>query len=196
MKRVLTRTPRGRRSYTLIELLIVVALLGIAGALLVPHMVGQDNMQLQAAVRQIIGDLSFAQSDALAHQEYRRVHFYDDGRGYALVRADASDYATAWATFDEDDIDYIHDPLAGAGELGRYIIDFDLDPRYRDVTITNVQLDSGGAGPEGDLVYDPLGGTIRAGDIPGTGGVIVVSSGDDSFTIDVAPFTGKLTVTE
>ena len=35
MKRVLARTPRGRRSYTLIELLIVVALLGIAGALLV-----------------------------------------------------------------------------------------------------------------------------------------------------------------
>src|SRR4051812_28020872 len=78
--------PSFRSAYTLIELLIVIAIMGISGALLIPNMVNRDSMNVQSAVRLIIGDLSFAQSDALAHQELRRVHFYDDGRGYCLIR--------------------------------------------------------------------------------------------------------------
>ena len=72
---------RNVRGYTLIELIFVVALLGLATAMLVPYLVNQNSMTVQAAVRRVIADLSFAQSDALAHQEYRRVHFYADGRG-------------------------------------------------------------------------------------------------------------------
>ena len=78
------------RAYTLIEMLIVVALLGIAGALLIPHLVHQDNLTAQSAVRLLIADLSFAQSDSLANQEFRRVQFMQDingiGIGYCIVR--------------------------------------------------------------------------------------------------------------
>src|SRR5690554_431827 len=65
---------RRQRAYTLIELLLVVAILGLASAILIPQLANRDSMEVQAAVRQIIADLSFAQSDALAHQEYRRVY--------------------------------------------------------------------------------------------------------------------------
>ena len=54
-----------------------------------------DTLALQSAVRLLIADISFAQSDALAHQEYRRVHFYDDGRGWCVVRIAESDVGTA-----------------------------------------------------------------------------------------------------
>jgi len=178
-----------RRSYTLIELLIVVALLGIAGTLVIPHMVGADSMKVQAAVRQLIGDLSFAQSDALAHQEYRRVHFYPDGRGYCIVRVDDTDYA---AVFDEGTADYISDPLASMGELGRYIVNFAADKRFEMVSVGTVSIDGGGQ----DIVYDPLGGTIMAGGLPGTGGTIDLVAGEDTYRITVAPFTGKLSVSK
>ena len=185
-----------RRAYTLIELLMVIVVLGLAGALVIPKFMGIEGMEAQAAVRKIIGDLSFAQSDALAHQEYRRVHFYDDGRGYCLFRVDSTDYDTAWSDLIEDDLDYINDPLGGAGALGRYVVDFDADPRFRGVAILDVQIDGGGSGPEGDIVYDDLAGTLRGGGLPGTGGTIQVGSGAQIFTITLAPFTGKLTVTE
>jgi general secretion pathway protein H len=183
-----TYPPDARRGgYTLIELLIVIAVLGLAGALLVPHLVNQPSMRVQAAVRHLIADLSFAQSDALAHQEYRRVHFYDDGRGLCILRVNDGNFA---APFDPATAEYINDPLAPAGEMGRYIVDFTLDDRFFGVSITSVNIDGG----RRDVVYDPLGGTIRPGLLPGTGGTIVVSAEDQVYQITVAPFTGKMTV--
>lgn len=187
--------PESRRGgYTLIELLIVIAVLGLAGALLVPHLVDQNSLTVQAAVRQLIADLSFAQSDALAHQEYRRVHFYGDGRGYCLLRVDEGNYAEE---FNEATADYVYDPLATASEAGRYVIDFTADDRFEGVTITSVNIDGAGEGIGGDgadTVYDPLGGTIRSGGLPGTGGTIVLTANDDDYEVTLSPFTGKLTV--
>lgn len=172
------------RAYTLIELLLVIVLLGIAGALLVPHLVDQSDLTVQAAVRKLIADLSFAQSDALAHQELRRVQFYDDGRGYCLYRVDEGTYAD---DFDPDLADYILDPL---GAQQQYVTDFTLDDRFEGVSIIEVDLDGG----EEYLVYDPLGGTIKSGGLPGTGGTIQVGAGEDVYEVTVSPFTGKLTV--
>jgi prepilin-type N-terminal cleavage/methylation domain-containing protein len=184
----------GGRGYTLIELVIVIALLGLAGALLVPNLVDLTGMKAQAAVRQVIADLSFAQSDALAHQEYRRVHFYDDGRGYCLVRVNEDNYSLPFVDLEPD---YVVDPLGTAGNMGNYIIDFSRDERYESVSLSNVTIDGISLGMGGvDLVYDPLGGTIRLTGFPGAGGNIDVSAGDDTFRIGLAPFTGKMTVQE
>jgi prepilin-type N-terminal cleavage/methylation domain-containing protein len=186
------RTGR-RRAYTLIELLIVVALLGLAGSLLVPYLVGRDSLRVQAAVRQIIGDLSFAQSDALAHQEFRRVHFFADGRGYCLLRVDETTLGTKF-----DDLispEYIEDPLMTEGTEGRYIVDFAADDRYEGVRISDAEIDGMPlASGEADIVYDPLGGTIVSAGVPGLGGTIEVTAFDDVFEITISPFTGKLTV--
>jgi prepilin-type N-terminal cleavage/methylation domain-containing protein len=186
--------PNQTRAYTLVELLIVIAVLGIAASLLIPNMVNRDWMNAQAAVRMVIGDLNFAQSDALAHQELRRVHFYEDGRGYCIVRITQTDLAIP---FDEaaTSHDYIVDPLGrpGAAGTGHYIVDLVADDRFSGMTISAVNID----GNNRDLQYDSLGGTIKAGGssgVPGTGGSIVVTSGDESYQINIAPFTGKLTV--
>jgi type II secretory pathway pseudopilin PulG len=176
---------RARRSYTLIELLLVCAILGIAGSLLIPNIVGRDVMACQAAVRLIIGDLSFAQSDALAHQEYRRVHFNDDGSGYSLSRITQSQLDDP---FDPDTADYITDPLLG----GQYLVNLAEDRRFTGVTISAVALEGAGR----TLHYDSMGGIVATNGAAGVGGTITVTSANDEYQITVAPFTGKLTVVQ
>lgn len=184
------RTTVRLRSYTLVEMLIVITLLGIAGALVIPHMVNRDSMNVQAAVRRIIGDICFAQSDALSHQEIHQVHFYSSGNGYCLVRV------TTPATFSESSSathDYLFDPLGGTGNSGQYIVDFSADDRFTGTTISSVAID-GATGR--DITFDALGGTVTSSNLPGSGGSFVVSSGTESYRITVSPFTGKLTVTK
>lgn len=180
-----SRLTRGRRSYTLIELLLVCAILGIAGSLLIPQIVGRDIMACQAAVRLIIGDITFAQSDALAHQEIRRIHFDDDGMGYSISRVTQSQLS---APFDPDTADYIHDPIEG----GEYIVNIGSDERFTGVSIEDVDIDGGGR----DLHFDALGGTISASGGVGAGGSITVRSANDAYEITIAPFTGKITVVQ
>lgn len=172
-----------RRSYTLIELLLVCAILGLCGTLLIPQIVGRDVMACQAAVRLIIGDITFAQSDALSHQEMRRVHFNDDGSGYSISRVTQ---AQLGQPFDPDDADYISDPMHG----GDYIVNLEDDDRFNGVVIESVNIDAGGE----DLHFDELGGTITSSSGVGEGGEITVSSPNDGYKIMISPFTGKLTV--
>jgi prepilin-type N-terminal cleavage/methylation domain-containing protein len=182
------------RAYTLIELLIVVAILGIAGALLVPQLVGRDSLAVQAAVRLLIADMSFAQSDSLAHQEYRRIAFFDnddDGlfEGYALYRITQAELSDE---YDPDVADLIIDPITNRP----YIVDFTTNGRFEGVFISAVDIDGG----ETIVTYDSLGGTVQptlgANDTPGVGGTIDFTFDTASYRVTIAPFTGKLTVEE
>lgn len=185
------RTPTAR-SYTLIELIMVMAVLALAAALLVPNLVGQDSLTVQAAVRLLIADLSFAQTDALANQEYRRVVFYEDGSGYCLLRVPDENWVTPLDLSDPS-VDYVYDPL---GNMGQYIVNFVQDDRFEGVSIASATIDGVSLGDRPEITYDTLGGTVQAGGDPGTGGNIVLTFGDESYRIDIAAFTGKLTVSE
>jgi len=190
---------RPRAGYTLVELIIVVTLLGTAGALLVPHLVNLESMEAQAAVRTVIADLSFAQSDALANQEFRRVHFYEDGRGYCIIRVADADFFKAFDYSDgapvADAPEYIVDPLGGDGLLERYVVDFVNDDRWKTVRIESVTIDGVTLTPDGaDITYDDLGGTVSSPGVPGTGGTIVLGSAQERYQISISPFTGKMSV--
>ena len=176
-------------AYTLIELLIVIVVLGIAGALLIPHLAYKDSLASQAAVRLLISDLSFAQSDALANQEFRRVYFYPDGTGYCIFRITEANFDLP---FDPNTADYIDDPLHVVGDSRGYIVDFTTKNRFDNVSISAVSIDGGNP----YVTYDALGGTVMTGNAPGTGGPIYVQAADNIYRIDIAPFVGKLTVTK
>lgn len=182
------------RAFTLIELLIVVVVLGIAGALVIPSMTQTGALRVQGAVRTVVADLVFVQSDALAYQSRRVVWFgrvaqrdtdtgawtYVPGNGYVVaeVNGAAVDLAT----------DVMPDPSDTNRPFSR---DFD-DGQFGDAVIGNINFNDGAL-----LIFDELGGPVAEldGDEPGVGGQLEISGSGSVFEIDVAAYTGRVTVT-
>lgn len=177
-----------RRGYTLIEVLIVVTILGLAGALLVPYLGSKGDFDTQSAVRTLIADISFAQSDALANQGFRRVQFFEDGTGWCLVRVDEDNLG---ATFDPATADYVYDPLASSSERGAYVVDLRDRQAFSSVRVYSVSIDGGRRA----LTFDELGGTVAPGGVPGSGGKVILTSPEASYELDISAVTGKVRVT-
>lgn len=173
-----TRGP-ARRGYTLMEVLVVVVILGILGSMVVPSVGGSTALRTQAAVRAIVADITFAQSDALSYQSPRAVMFDEDENWYTLVEVNG-------ATLDAD-ADALYDSK-GPGE--RYRVDLD-EVNFGGAFIANVSFNGGS-----DLIFDELGGpTPAAGDTSlSTGGSLEVRGTEVAYRINVAPFTGRVTV--
>jgi prepilin-type N-terminal cleavage/methylation domain-containing protein len=169
-----------RRGFTLLELLAVVTILGIAAALLIPSMSQTGILRVQAAVRTIISDITFAQADAVAFQERRAIVFDVDTSSYRLVQVPGD-------TIDVE-LNTMYDP---GRENGRYIVNFN-DAIFGGARITAVNFDGGNT-----LIFDALGGPVAdaAGDEPGSGGTITVVGSGSTFTIGIEAFTGRVTAT-
>jgi prepilin-type N-terminal cleavage/methylation domain-containing protein len=184
-----------RRGYTLIELIIVIGILGLAGALLVPVIGDRGSFDTQAAVRRLVADLTFAQSDAVANQEHRRLIFLPDEenegrfRGWAIVRLNQSELGLA---FDAAAAKYVHDPLAPAGQSGQYVVDILADERFGQTFVAEAILDGGAA----FVTFDEMGGTVTSTGQPGTGGSIVLRGGAASYRITIEGLTGRVTVAD
>lgn len=168
------------RGYTLIEVLIVVVIMGIAGAVVAPSMSQAGVLRIQAAVRMIVSDITFAQMDALGYQEQRAIVFDVDANIYTLIQVNGS-------TIDVD-ADALYD-IKGPGQ--RYIIDLN-DEKYGGTVIESASFDG-----DATLIFDEMGGPVSA---PGTsnlsdGGSIVLAGPLSRWRINIAAFTGRVTVT-
>jgi len=189
------RTTRTLRGYTIVELVVAVTILGVAGMLLVPNLVDRSTFAIQAAARSIVADMVFAQSDALANQEFRRLQFIPAGFeetgyvGFCIIRVTPENFGHP---FDPDTADYILDEQGGADALGRYIVDFSSDDRFGSVRISSVDIDSG----MDHITFDEYGGSVSSSSgAPGTGGRVELTGGDGRrYLVTIAPFTGKTTV--
>ncbi|RMH14491.1 MAG: prepilin-type N-terminal cleavage/methylation domain-containing protein [Planctomycetota bacterium] len=176
------RFGKGRSNgYTLVEVLVVVTILGLAGMMVIPSLGQADVLRVQGAVRSIVADLTFAQSDALAYQEERAVVFDTDENRYTLV-------AVLDGIIDVD-ANALYDP---SGPDQRYAVDFD-DPRWGGAQLDNPSFDG-----DGIIIFDELGGPVLApgSDEPaGTGSVDVIGS-NSRMRVTVEAFTGHITVAE
>lgn len=162
---------RSERGYTLIEVLIVITLMGIASALVVPNMGSTDALRIQATVRAIVGDIAFAQSDALARQQGRAIIFDPTGNSYSIVEVRGATLNPATDTI-------LFTSLNNAR-------------KFDDSRITAAQFDGSNI-----LVFDELGGpvTTPGGTTPGSGGTITVTGSGDTFIITVEAYTGRVSV--
>ncbi|MDF1810046.1 MAG: type II secretion system protein [Phycisphaerales bacterium] len=169
-----------RNAYTLIEVLVVVTILGIAGAVVAPSLGQAGALRIQAAVRMIVSDITFAQMDALGYQEQRAIVFDVDNNGYTLIQVNGTSI--------DVDADALYDPK-GPGQRYRISLNNEI---YGGTVIESADFDGNTT-----LIYDEMGGPVSA---PGTstlsdGGSIVLAGPLSRFRIDIAAFTGRVTVT-
>lgn len=194
------RRGSARPGITLIEVLITVVVMGIAGALVIPAMGQVDVLRAQAAVRTLVADITFAQADAAATQERRVILFgavgdvnpsgnweIGAGAGYSLFAPDfgassvslafdgMADPTTPGRTISRD---YNSELLSGGMLMD---VDFDCEPQQ---------------GYEA-LIFDEFGGPVRdlTSDTPSEGGSLVVQGRLADYRVDVLPITGRVVVT-
>lgn len=173
------RAIAARHGFTLIEILVVVIVLGIASAIIVPQIGTRDDLDASSAARTVMSDLLYAQNRAIATQQYHYVVFNLASQDYNLY----SGTSTAPTTL-----------LTHPVYLDNYTMTFDGTTN----SVGNVTLSSVSFNGQTTIAFDPLGvpysytsGVNTA--LSGTG-TVQITCGAYSLAISVAQDTGNLTV--
>jgi prepilin-type N-terminal cleavage/methylation domain-containing protein len=172
-----------RGGFTLIEILCVVIIIGIAAAIVVPEISSRDDLKASAAARTLTADLMYVQNRAVTVQKSHAVVFdVDTGRytvyqlpGPTVVKhpLDKTDYIREFGAGGTDGLDVC---ALGSADFA------DTSGVVRHALV----FDELGA----PWVYNPTDGTtarLRSG-------AITLSCGAISRTLRVEPFTGQLKV--
>ncbi len=171
-----------RRGLTLIEMLIVLALLGILAALALPNQQPATGEQLRGAAEMVASDISYARSLAMMGNSRYRITF-DTGKQRYILRHSGSN--PALNTLPADGFGSPADPPdQRIGRLDRFP-DLATDVRL-------LSVDSGGA-TVNHVEFGPLGETTRA-----TETVVWLTAGHGSgrrwVAIRINPATGLVRI--
>ena len=166
------------RAFTLIEILVVVVILGIAAAIVVPAIGSRNDLKATSAARMIMADLIYAQNRSISQQKPHYVSFNVGTEQYEIFEQMSPSTV------------YIKHPV----EASNFIVT--LGPSgpkpIRDVLVDTASFDG-----KTILMFDELGtpfaydaGTGTSS--PMTVGSIRLACGDLRLTIVVEPFSGEL----
>ena len=169
---------RGRRGYTLVEVLVLVAILGVASAIVIPSVGSSGVLRAQAAVRAVVSDIAFAQSDAMAFQSGRAVYFDVAANRYVVCAVVNGSVVP--------ETDALYDPHRKTG-----FMDLDLDDGdFGGAFLESVNIDGGTM-----IVFDEQGAPVAApgSNSPSGGGTITILGEGVRYIIDIDGFTGHIT---
>lgn len=163
-----------RHGFTLVEMLIVVAILAIAAAIVVPMASSAGSMQLRSAVNIVAADLEYAKSLSISQGQRYAVIFDKTTESYRVVNEAG---------------DTVPHPVK-KGFL--FTVDFRNDSRLAGVDIVDANFD-GVATVSFDSLGSPYhgsGGTAAALN----SGVVTLRAGGVTRTVNVEAVTGYITV--
>ena len=165
------------RGFTLVEILCVVAILGIAAAVIVPQVGTRNDLQAAAAARVVMADLIYAQNRAISTQSMTYVAFNVAGESYSLYSSMSPQT-------------YVQHPV----NLTNYVTTLGAG------SLQNCSLGSASFAGQNTLAFDELGtpysfntSTSTATPLSGNG-TITVTCGTFTLTITVEQDTGEMTV--
>lgn len=181
--------------FTLVELLVTVLIMSIAALIVIPSMGSTGIIRVQAIAREIISDIAFIQSDAVAYQE-RRVMWFGQvpqsatGTG-SWAFAEGNGYTVGVIEGPEFDLETMWLPSPGKPDQP-FARNFTGRDGQTDGTIT---ANFGEENPDW-LIFDELGGTAGSltGTEPGPGGTITITSPLITYEVDIEGLTGRATV--
>jgi len=163
----------------LIELVVTIVILGLAGALVLPTVASAGTLRVHSAVRTVVSDLTFAQSDALAYQSRRAVLFDVPANSYSVLGVTGAEL--------DPQTDVLYDPT----RPGQKMVEDFSGQQFGDARLVSADFD-------GDevLIFDELGEPVMTldGDTPGAGGQVTISGSGSTFRISVEAFTGRISV--
>ena len=144
--RLLAAPSRPSGGFTLIELLVVVVIMAIAGAMVVPMMVGLGGMEAMSAARMIATDLEYAQNVAITSQTAVTVTFDPAAESYELTNASG----------------VLKHPMRKSND---YVVDFRSQDEFEQVDIVSANF-------EGlqSVSFDELGSPDHSGQVTVRGG--------------------------
>jgi type II secretion system protein H len=166
-----------RRGFTLIELIVVVVIIGIAAMIAVPMMSSAADMQVRSAANRIAADLDYAKSLAMTHQKAFTVVFDPDNESYD-IRETATDTV-------------ISDPMRPGSS---YAIDFTTDSRSSRVDIVDSDFDDHA---DDAVTFDYLGSPYSGKTLATAlnSGRVTLTSDHFTIYVDIEPVTGYVTIT-
>ncbi|HXE54558.1 MAG TPA: type II secretion system protein [Tepidisphaeraceae bacterium] len=164
-----------RRAFTLIEILCVVVIIGIASAIIVPQISTRDDLRCAAAARALMADLLYAQNRSIALQKMHYVQF-DTGTGTYQVLDSLSPANVI--THPVNGTPYT--VTVGTGSMAR-------------VSINSASFDN-----QVTLGFDAMGvpySVDTTGNVTAmNAGSVVFKAGVCQMTVTVKPYSGEITV--
>ena len=179
---------RRRRGFTLVEILAVVLIIGIASAIIIPQIGTRDDMRVTAAARALVSDLVYAQSLAISNGTYVYIKFDVANNNYTLLSTAAPSGGDVALSHPVTQTTYIQQFGASA-------------PGWENVSVNSAVFNGVDVNyrPEFTLAFDEIGTPhVYCYDVNGTNemndGSVVLKCGDFTKTVTVSAATGEISV--
>ena len=157
--------------FTLVELLIVIAIIMIAALTAIPMMSSAASVQIRSAANMLTADLEYAKSMAISRAQYFSVVFDKNTESYRIEDLDGN---------------VIPHPVKKGFD---YVIDFQNDGRLNKVDIVDADFDA-----TSEVKFDYLGSPYNGNSTPLNSGVISLQAGGTTTTVTVEAVTGFISI--
>ncbi len=157
--------------FTLVELLIVIAIIAIAAFTAIPMMSSAASVQIRSAANMLTADLEYAKSMSISRAQNYSVVFDKNTESYWIE--------------DQDDNKLLHPVKKGFF----YEINFQNDGRLNKVDIVSADFDG-----TSEVKFDYLGSPYNGSGGPLNSGVIRLQAGGTTTTVTVEPVTGFVSI--